>query len=141
MKLIVDGESDKVVGCHVLGEDAAEIIQMAAIAMRLGATKADFDATMALHPTVGRGTRHHAREVDRADGSRRVNHAEQLESWMPRLKDKIALVTGSAAGIGLATAQLFAAEGAHVYITDVDGEARPEGRGGARRARGSAPRR
>jgi glutathione reductase (NADPH) len=51
MKLIVDGESGKVVGCHVLGEDAAEIIQMAAIALRLGATKADFDATMALHPT------------------------------------------------------------------------------------------
>ncbi len=41
---------------------------------------------------------------------------------MDRLKDKIALVTGSAAGIGLATAQAFAAEGAHVYITDVDGE-------------------
>ena len=40
----------------------------------------------------------------------------------PRLKDKIALVTGSAAGIGLAVARLFAAEGAHVYITDVDGE-------------------
>jgi NAD(P)-dependent dehydrogenase (short-subunit alcohol dehydrogenase family) len=40
---------------------------------------------------------------------------------MDRLKDKIALVTGSAAGIGLATAQAFAAEGAHVYITDVDG--------------------
>ena len=39
-----------------------------------------------------------------------------------RLKDKIALVTGSAAGIGLAAAKLFAAEGAHVYITDVDGE-------------------
>jgi len=52
MKLIVDGESDKVVGCHVLGEGAAEIIQMAAIALRLGATKADFDATMALHPTA-----------------------------------------------------------------------------------------
>ena len=51
MKLIVDGESNKVVGCHVLGEDAAEIIQMAAIALRLGATKADFDNTMALHPT------------------------------------------------------------------------------------------
>ncbi len=52
IKLIVDGVSDKVVGCHVLGEDAAEIIQMAAIALRLGATKADFDATMALHPTA-----------------------------------------------------------------------------------------
>jgi glutathione reductase (NADPH) len=51
MKLIVDGGSGKIVGCHVLGEDAAEIIQMAAIALRLGATKADFDATMALHPT------------------------------------------------------------------------------------------
>ena len=52
MKLIVDGESGKIVGCHVLGEDAAEIIQMAAIALRLGATKGDFDATMALHPTA-----------------------------------------------------------------------------------------
>jgi NAD(P)-dependent dehydrogenase (short-subunit alcohol dehydrogenase family) len=41
---------------------------------------------------------------------------------MPRLHDKIALITGSAAGIGLATAQVFAAEGAHVYIADVDGE-------------------
>jgi len=39
-----------------------------------------------------------------------------------RLKDKIALVTGSAAGIGLAAAKLFAAEGGHIYITDVDGE-------------------
>ena len=51
MKLIVDGESGKVIGCHVMGEDAAEIVQMAAIAIRLGATKADFDNTMALHPT------------------------------------------------------------------------------------------
>lgn len=51
MKLLVDGESNKVIGCHVLGESAAEIVQMAAIALRLGATKADFDATMALHPT------------------------------------------------------------------------------------------
>jgi glutathione reductase (NADPH) len=51
MKLLVDGETDKVVGCHILGPDAAEIVQMAAIAIRLGATKADFDNTMALHPT------------------------------------------------------------------------------------------
>jgi glutathione reductase (NADPH) len=41
-----------VVGCHVLGDDAAEIVQMATIAMRMGATKADFDATMALHPSA-----------------------------------------------------------------------------------------
>ena len=52
MKLLVDADSGKVMGCHVLGADAAEIVQMAAIALRLGATKADFDATMALHPTV-----------------------------------------------------------------------------------------
>jgi len=42
---------------------------------------------------------------------------------MQRLKDKIALVTGSGAGIGLATAELFAAEGAHVYLAEVDAEA------------------
>ena len=52
MKLLVDGESDKVVGCHMLGPDAAEIVQMAAIAVKMGATKADFDATVALHPSV-----------------------------------------------------------------------------------------
>jgi glutathione reductase (NADPH) len=52
MKLLVDGDSGRVVGCHVLGPDAAEIVQMAAIAMRMGATKADFDATVALHPSA-----------------------------------------------------------------------------------------
>ncbi len=52
MKLVVDRASDRVLGCHVLGPDAAEIVQMAAVAMRMGATKADFDATMALHPSA-----------------------------------------------------------------------------------------
>lgn len=52
MKLIVDSESQRVVGCHVFGPDAAEIVQMAAIAMRLGAKKADFDRTMPLHPSA-----------------------------------------------------------------------------------------
>jgi len=52
MKLLVDGATDKVVGCHVLGPDAAEMVQMAAIALRMGATKADFDQTMALHPSA-----------------------------------------------------------------------------------------
>jgi len=52
MKLIVDQESDCVLGVHILGPDAAEMAQIAAIPMRLGATKADFDATMALHPSA-----------------------------------------------------------------------------------------
>jgi len=52
MKLVVDAESGRVLGCHILGPDAAEIVQMAAIAMRMKATKADFDNTMALHPSV-----------------------------------------------------------------------------------------
>jgi glutathione reductase (NADPH) len=53
MKLVVDEASQRVVGVHVLGPDAAEIVQMAAVALRLGATKADFDQTMALHPSAG----------------------------------------------------------------------------------------
>jgi len=52
MKLIVDGLSGRVVGCHVVGEGAAEMAQIAAIAVKMGATKADFDATIALHPTA-----------------------------------------------------------------------------------------
>ncbi len=52
MKLIVDQKTDRVLGCHVLGPDAGEMVQMAAIAMRMGARKADFDATMALHPSA-----------------------------------------------------------------------------------------
>jgi glutathione reductase (NADPH) len=52
MKLIVDADNDRVVGCHIVGEGAAEMIQILGIAVRLGATKADFDATMAVHPTA-----------------------------------------------------------------------------------------
>ncbi|CAI8173414.1 MAG: Glutathione reductase [Prochlorococcus marinus str. MIT 9215] len=52
LKLVVEINTDKVIGCHMVGEHAAEIIQMAAIAVGMGATKADFDRTMALHPTV-----------------------------------------------------------------------------------------
>ncbi|MGE0053208.1 MAG: glutathione-disulfide reductase [Hyphomicrobium sp.] len=52
MKLVVDAKTQEVVGLHVLGPDAAEIVQMAAIAMNMGATKADFDRTMALHPSA-----------------------------------------------------------------------------------------
>jgi glutathione reductase (NADPH) len=52
MKLVVDGDSDRVLGCHIVGEAAAEIIQAIAIAVKMKATKADFDATMALHPSA-----------------------------------------------------------------------------------------
>jgi len=52
MKLVVDGRSDRVVGCHMVGEGAAEMAQLAAVAVKMGATKADFDATIALHPTA-----------------------------------------------------------------------------------------
>src|ERR1700726_1299585 len=52
MKLVVDGSTDRVVGCHIVGDTAAEIIQAVAIAVKMKATKADFDATFALHPTA-----------------------------------------------------------------------------------------
>lgn len=52
LKLVVDGMSDRVVGCHIVGEGAGEMIQLLGIAVRMGATKADFDATMAVHPTT-----------------------------------------------------------------------------------------
>jgi glutathione reductase (NADPH) len=52
MKLVVDGTTDRVVGCHLVGADAGELIQVIGIAVKMGATKADFDATMAVHPTA-----------------------------------------------------------------------------------------
>ena len=52
MKLIVDTVSDKVVGCHMVGEHAAEIIQGMGVALKAGATKAHFDATVGIHPSA-----------------------------------------------------------------------------------------
>lgn len=52
MKLVIDAKTDRVAGVHILGPDAAEIVQTAAIAVRMGAKKADFDQTMALHPSA-----------------------------------------------------------------------------------------
>jgi glutathione reductase (NADPH) len=52
MKLIVDKASDRVVGAHMLGPEAGEIIQGLAVAIRAGATKADFDNTLGIHPTA-----------------------------------------------------------------------------------------
>ena len=52
MKLIVDADTDKVVGAHILGAGAGEMAQLLGIPLKMGATKADFDATMAVHPTA-----------------------------------------------------------------------------------------
>ncbi len=51
-KLVVDGATDRVVGIHMIGPDAPEILQAAAVAVKAGLKKADFDATVALHPTM-----------------------------------------------------------------------------------------
>jgi glutathione reductase (NADPH) len=52
MKLVVDQKTGKVLGCHIFGEAAAEMVQVAAVALKMGATKAQFDATVALHPSA-----------------------------------------------------------------------------------------
>lgn len=52
MKLVVDAKTDRVVGAHMVGEDAGEIMQGIAIAIKAGAKKADFDATVGIHPTA-----------------------------------------------------------------------------------------
>ena len=52
MKLIVDATTRKVLGCHIVGPEAGEMIQLAAIAVKMGATKEDFDRTVAVHPTA-----------------------------------------------------------------------------------------
>lgn len=52
MKLLVEPDTDRVLGCQIFGPDAGEMIQLAAIPITMGATKADFDATMAVHPTA-----------------------------------------------------------------------------------------
>ncbi len=52
IKLVVEQASQKIVGCHVVGPDAPEIIQMAAIALKMGVTKQQWDSTCAVHPTL-----------------------------------------------------------------------------------------
>lgn len=52
MKLIVQASNDRVIGCHMVGEGAGEIVQGLAVAIKAGATKADFDATIGIHPTA-----------------------------------------------------------------------------------------
>jgi glutathione reductase (NADPH) len=51
LKLVVTGSEEKIVGCHIIGEGADEMLQGFAVAIKMGATKADFDNTVAIHPT------------------------------------------------------------------------------------------
>ena len=51
MKLVVRASDERVLGVHIVGDDAAEMIQIAGIAVKMGATKPDFDRTCALHPS------------------------------------------------------------------------------------------
>jgi glutathione reductase (NADPH) len=51
-KMVVDEATDEIVGVHMIGPDAPELLQVAAIAVKAKLTKADFDATIALHPTM-----------------------------------------------------------------------------------------
>ena len=60
MKIVVDGRTDRVLGVHILGHDAGEMAQLVGIAVQMGATKADFDATMARASDGGGGARHDA---------------------------------------------------------------------------------
>jgi glutathione reductase (NADPH) len=52
VKLVVDAATEKVVGCHVVGPDAPEMIQLAAVALKMGVTKSQWDSTCAVHPTL-----------------------------------------------------------------------------------------
>jgi glutathione reductase (NADPH) len=51
MKLIAVGAQEKIVGCHIIGHGADEMLQGFAVAIKMGATKKDFDNTVAIHPT------------------------------------------------------------------------------------------
>ncbi len=51
MKIVVDGTTDRVLGVHILGDHAGEMAQVLGIAVKMGVRKADFDDTMAVHPT------------------------------------------------------------------------------------------
>jgi glutathione reductase (NADPH) len=51
-KLVVDGDTDRVVGCHIVGAEAGDMIQLVGIAVKMKASKADVDAVMAVHPTM-----------------------------------------------------------------------------------------
>jgi len=52
MKLVIDAKTDRVLGCHIFGPEAGEMAQLVAISLKMGATKAQFDGTVSVHPTM-----------------------------------------------------------------------------------------
>ena len=92
MKIIVDGETDRVLGVHILGDDAGEMAQLLGIAVKMGATKADFDATMAVHPTSAeelvtlhsRSARYERSKLDPAKRRRRWTRADAVSHFQIR---------------------------------------------------------
>jgi glutathione reductase (NADPH) len=76
MKLIVDVDTDKVVGCHMVGPDSAEIMQGIGIALKCGATKAQFDSTVGIHPSSAEEF------VTMRDPTRRVGAKAPVEAKM-----------------------------------------------------------
>ena len=63
MKLVVDARTDKVLGCHIFGPEAGEMVQLVAIALKIGATKAQFDDTVSVHPDDGRRAGDHPQQA------------------------------------------------------------------------------
>jgi glutathione reductase (NADPH) len=78
MKLVVDQASQRVVGAHMIGEDSPEIIQGLSIAINAGATKADFDRTVGIHPTAAEEFVTMRTRTRLAEGPRRAAEDTQL---------------------------------------------------------------
>ena len=108
MKLIVEESSQKILGCHIVGPDGPEIIQLAAVALKMGATKQQWDNTCALASHSGRGVGDHAREAP-AHGARPVvtpdrrSGANAISGLAVRVRcSRIAAVLGYIGPLGLA---------------------------------------
>ena len=80
MKLVVAGADERIVGCHIIGPGADEMLQGFAVAVQMGATKRNFDDTVAIHPDGGGGARHHAHFTPRRRVRVSVNLVHQSDA-------------------------------------------------------------
>ena len=144
MKILADAKTDRVLGVHIVGSDAGNMIAEAAVAMEFGASAEDIARTCHAHPTLPEAVKEAALAVaKRAIHMCRCaeRHSLQLAEDGPACgsghmakghKDKVAVITGAAGGIGQAFAKRLAEDGVHVAIADLgDGcRDREDGRGG-----------